>query len=114
MGRLRTVKKISKVLEEIFDFLRDCNKYIDDNEPWSLAKSEDKKKRLETVLYNLLEFIRISAILLKPFMPEATSKVIEFLNIADEDFTKVLYDKDRTYEISREIDVLFKRIEIKA
>ena len=62
---------ISDALEEIFNFLRECNKYIDDTTPWVLAK-EGKLERLQTVLYNLLESIRISAVLLTPFMPTTT------------------------------------------
>ena len=60
--------QVSKALEEIFEVLRLSNKYIDDTAPWILAKDETKKTRLQTVLYNLLEAIRITAILLKAFV----------------------------------------------
>ena len=51
-----------------------CNKYIDETMPWALAKDESKKARLATVLYNLLETIRICTVMLTPFMPESAEK----------------------------------------
>lgn len=71
---------ISEAIDAIFDVLRKCNKYIDDKTPWILAKDETKKDRLATVLYNLLESIRICAILLSPFMPTSVDKILYQLN----------------------------------
>jgi len=71
---------ISEALDEIFNLLRKCNKYIDDTTPWILAKDESTKGRLSTVLYNLLECIRISAVLIEPFMPTTSKKIFEQLN----------------------------------
>lgn len=71
---------ISEAIDAIFDVLRKCNKYIDDTTPWILAKDETKKDRLATVLYNLLESIRICAILLSPFMPTSVNKILYQLN----------------------------------
>ena len=71
---------ISEAIDAIFDVLRKCNKYIDDTTPWVLAKDETKKNRLATVLYNLLESIRICAILLSPFMPTSVDKILYQLN----------------------------------
>ena len=71
---------ISEAIDAIFDVLRKCNKYIDDTTPWILAKDETKKDRLATVLYNLLESIRICAILLSPFMPTSVDKILYQLN----------------------------------
>lgn len=76
MGELH----ISEAIDAIFDVLRKCNKYIDDTTPWVLAKDETKKDRLATVLYNLLESIRICAILLSPFMPTSVDKILYQLN----------------------------------
>ena len=78
--------KVGEAIQEIFEVLRKCNKYIDDTMPWSLAKEEDKKERLGTVLYNLLESIRICAILLKPFLPETGDKILEQLNTKVDSF----------------------------
>jgi len=71
---------ISEALDEIFNLLRKCNKYIDDTTPWILAKDENSKGRLSTVLYNLLECIRISAVLIEPFMPTTSKKIFNQLN----------------------------------
>lgn len=105
--------QISKVLETIFDTLRASNKYIDDTTPWVLAKVEDKKDRLETVLYNLLESIRITNILLKPFVPESTEKVIEQINSNNNDFIDTKYIDNNEYKVTNKPVPLFQRIEIK-
>ena len=75
--RLLDTYKVSDALSEIFDLAKRCNKYIDETMPWALAKDEEKKGRLGTVLYNLLEGIRFIAVLLKPFMPETSDKILE-------------------------------------
>ena len=67
---------LAEGLAEIFTMLRRCNKYIDETTPWLLAKEEDKKDRLETVLFNLLEGIRVGANLLNPFIPETSQKIL--------------------------------------
>lgn len=86
---LETSKKVSAKMEnlrvadaisEIFTLFKRCNKYIDETMPWVLAKEEDKKPRLETVLYNLIEGISIGASLLAPFMPETAEKIFAQLN----------------------------------
>ena len=67
--------RVADALEEIISLARRSNKYIDETEPWALAKDEEKKDRLETVLFNLLESIRFIATLLAPFMPETSDKI---------------------------------------
>ena len=67
-------------LDDIFDILRRSNKYIDETTPWILAKDENSKSRLETVIYNLLEAIRVSASLLDSFLPETSEKIFNQLN----------------------------------
>ena len=61
-------------LEEVFRLIQRANKYIDETAPWVLAKDESKKARLAAVMYNLLEALRVSLILLSPFMPESCDK----------------------------------------
>ena len=61
-------------LEEVFKLIQRANKYIDENAPWVLAKDESKKPRLATVLYNLLEALRVSLIMLSPFMPDSCAR----------------------------------------
>ena len=72
--------RVGDSLEAIMELYRRCNKYIDETEPWVLAKDESSKVRLNTVLYNLLEGIRIGTVLLEPFMPETAQKVFAQLN----------------------------------
>ncbi len=74
--------RVSDTLEAIFALAKRCNKYIDETMPWALAKDDEKKARLGTVLYNLLEGIRFTAVLLSPFMPETAQKIFEQLNTA--------------------------------
>ncbi|MDD6201418.1 MAG: methionine--tRNA ligase [Lachnospiraceae bacterium] len=69
--------RVADALTEIFSVFKRCNKYIDETEPWVLAKDEAKKARLSTVLYNLTESIIIGASLLEPFMPKTAEKIAE-------------------------------------
>ncbi|MBE6911296.1 MAG: methionine--tRNA ligase [Ruminococcaceae bacterium] len=68
--------RVADALEEIISLARRSNKYIDETEPWALAKDEEKRDRLETVLFNLLESIRFIGTLLAPFMPETADKIM--------------------------------------
>lgn len=103
--------QVSKVLEVIFDVLRASNKYIDDTAPWVLAKNEEEKDRLETVLYNLLESIRVTNILLRPFMPVSTEKVIKYLKTDKNDFTDATFIEDVSYKVIESPEPLFQRIQ---
>ena len=73
--------QFSLALNEVFRLLDRANKYIDETTPWILAKSEDTKQRLLTVMKNLCECIRLSAILLTPFMPDSCSKILDLLQV---------------------------------
>ena len=80
-GFARTTEKmetlhIAEATDEIMTVLRRLNKYIDETMPWALAKDETKKERLGTVLYNLIEGIRICAVMLYPFIPESAEKIM--------------------------------------
>jgi methionyl-tRNA synthetase len=81
--------KISDAIEEAFVLLRRSNKYIDETMPWVLGKDETKKDRLSTVLYNLLESIRISAILLKPFIPTTSKEILEMLGNPNDELDSI-------------------------
>lgn len=80
VDKLLSKYRISDALEAILSLARRSNKYIDETAPWVLAKDEDKKERLGTVLYNLLESIRFIAILVSPFMPETAEKIFKQIN----------------------------------
>ena len=94
-------------LDDIFDLLRRSNKYIDETTPWVLAKDENAKARLETVIYNLLEAIRVSASLLEPFLPETSEKIFNQLNNSKKDEE---YLEDNEYTLGTP-SPLFMRIE---
>lgn len=80
VDKLLSKYRVSDALEVILSLARRSNKYIDETAPWVLAKDEDKKERLGTVLYNLLESIRFIAILVSPFMPETAEKIFKQIN----------------------------------
>ena len=73
--------QFSLALNEVFRLLDRANKYIDETTPWVLAKSEETKARLLTVMKNLCECIRIAAILITPMMPESSAKILDMLNV---------------------------------
>ncbi len=77
VAKLLDTYKVSDAISKVIDLAKRCNKYIDETMPWALAKDEEKKERLGTVLYNLLEGIRFIAVLLKPFMPDTSDKILE-------------------------------------
>lgn len=73
--------RVADAISEIFALFKRCNKYIDETMPWVLAKDEDKKPRLETVLYHLVESISVGANLLEAFMPETSQSILTQLNV---------------------------------
>ncbi len=103
--------KVADALEEIFNAYRRCNKYIDETTPWLLAKEETKKDRLATVLYNLIESIRIETVLLQAFLPQTAEKIFSQINTTKTSFDTISafgqYDSERV----NEAEVLFQRIE---
>ena len=109
----RVEKRMSKLeiglaLDEIFDTLRASNKYIDDTMPWSLAKDETKKDRLETVLFHLLEGIRNCALFLSPFLPETADEILRQIGIDNKVFG---FDNTAIYQVNDPTPI-FMRIDI--
>lgn len=107
--------RVADAIDEIIALLRRSNKYIDETTPWVLGKDETKKERLATVLYNLLESIRIAAVLLKPYLPETSEKILNQLNTEKRD-----YDTIQTFgqlECGRNViakpEILFARLDEK-
>ena len=104
--------EISVALDSIFEVYRRCNKYIDETMPWILAKDESKKDRLATVLYNLIESIRIATVYLQAFLPNTAKKIFTQINT-----DKMDYDSASTFGLYcsgtkvNTPEVLFKRIE---
>ena len=75
-----TTYRVADAIDAILNLAKRSNKYIDETAPWALAKDENNKARLGTVLYNLLETIRYIAVLISPFMPETSEKIFAQLN----------------------------------
>ena len=80
--------KVAAAMDNIFEIFKRCNKYIDETTPWILAK-EDNKGRLQTVLYNLLESIRIGAVLLQAYLPQTSAKIFSQLNTTETSYETV-------------------------
>ena len=106
--------KVGEAIEEIFEALRRCNKYIDETTPWILAKDPSSQDRLKTVLYNLIESIRICTIYLQAFIPETAEKIFKQLNT-----TKTTFEDSKVFGlfesgiVLNEPEHLFDRIEVK-
>ena len=104
--------RVADALEEVIDLFRRCNKYIDETTPWVLAKEENKKERLATVIYNLVEGIRIGTVLLQAFLPETSEKIFYQINTDLKAFDSI--KKFGEYKSGTKVnnpEVLFQRIE---
>ena len=105
--------KVNEALEEIFEVLKRCNKYIDETTPWILAKDETKHDRLKTVLYNILEGIRVCAILLEPFINVTSEKILNELNTNERSIESISNFGNLECGITlNKPEILFNRIEI--
>ena len=107
--------RVADAITEIFILFKRCNKYIDETMPWALAKDEDKKDRLATVLYNLVEGICIGASLLESFMPETTGKILAQLNAPKREYEELetfgLYPSGN--KVTEKPEILFARLDVK-
>ncbi len=99
-------------LADIFARLNRLNKYIDETEPWKLAKLEDKS-RLNDVLYVILEGIRLCAIELEAFIPSTSKKIYEQLNVSDASFDNNTVGFVENYKVTEKPEILFARIDEK-
>ncbi len=96
------------VAENIINFAKHCNKYIDETAPWVLAKDETALPRLNTVMYNLLESIRILGVLFEPIMPDCSAKISEQLKVKEASFK---FGAVEEYNVG-EATPLFQRIDM--
>ena len=99
--------QVADAMTEIFNVLRLSNKYIDETTPWVLAKDEAQLDRLETVIYNLLESIRVCGSLLEAFMPETSIEILRQINSDDKSYS---YKENNNYELGQP-SALFQRID---
>ncbi|MFT4144558.1 MAG: methionine--tRNA ligase [Mobilitalea sp.] len=107
--------RVADALTEIFTLFKRCNKYIDETMPWVLAKEEEKKDRLATVLYHLTESICIGASLLESFMPETAAKILSQLSAKPRligEFESYGLYPDGT-KVTETPEILFARLDIK-
>lgn len=81
--------RVAEALDEVITLLKRSNKYIDETQPWVLAKDETGKARLATVLYNLLESIRIASVLLMPFIPDTAAEIQRQINATRNDWNSI-------------------------
>ncbi len=107
--------RVADALTEVFALFKRCNKYIDETEPWVLAKDPAKADRLSTVLYNLVESILIGASILEPFMPETAGKIAAQLNTSLRNFDQLgtfglLVDG---HKVTDRPEILFARLDMK-
>jgi methionyl-tRNA synthetase len=107
--------RVADAISEIFTLFKRCNKYIDETMPWVLAKEEETKARLETVLYNLVESICIGASLLESFMPETAAKIMAQLNTKTRTIEELgsygLYPQGN--KVTETPEILFARLDLK-
>ena len=106
--------RVADAITEIFTLFKRCNKYIDETMPWALAKEEDKKDRLETVLANLIESIKVGAGLLSSFMPETAEKI--FAQLGDGKVTdkpEILFARQDINEVMKRVEELHPHVEEK-
>lgn len=106
--------RVADAITEIFNLFKRCNKYIDETEPWVLAKDEAKKDRLATVLYNLTESIVMGASLLWPYLPDTADKIVKSLNTELRDYDRLnefgLYPSGN--KVTDKPEILFARLDI--
>ena len=103
--------KVADALDELWQLFRRANKYIDETTPWVLAKQEEKRARLERVLYNLLEAINIGANLLKPFMPSTSDKILAETGGKRRDFKDLdKFGLTAEYAVTNAPEQLFARL----
>ena len=107
--------RVADAMTEVFTLFKRLNKYIDETMPWALAKEEDKKDRLATVLYNLVEGITIGASLLEAFMPETTERILSQLNAEKRSLESMkefgLYPSGN--KVVDKPEILFARLDLK-
>ncbi len=114
VDKLLSEYRVSDTLDAIFTLAKRCNKYIDETTPWTLAKDESKKARLGTVLYNLLESIRFVAVLLSPFLPETSGKILAQMNTDIKDYDSLSsFGALKAGTVVGKAEPLFARIDAK-
>ncbi len=114
MAKKMNEYRAAEAIGEIWNLVRRSNKYIDETMPWALAKDEAQKQRLQTVLYHLIESIRIIGVLLGCFMPETSEKILAQIGAQETDFDSIqTFGKTKAGMYVGEAAVLFERLDEK-
>ena len=104
--------RIADSITDVFEVLRAANKYIDETTPWILAKDENHIDRLKTVLYNLIEAIRVSAVYLQAFIPDTSAKIFNLINTNETSYESTKsFGKYKSNTRLKDPKILFNRIE---
>ncbi len=108
--------RVGDAIDEIFTLLRRSNKYIDETQPWVLGKDETKQDRLATVLYHLLESIRIASVLLESFLPKSAKKILDELHTNQRSFDSLqtFGMLETGHQVTSKPEILFARIDVDA
>lgn len=106
--------ELQAAFDTVWNIIRRANKYIDEEMPWNLNKTEEGKKRLTNVMYHLMEAIRIVGILISPCLVESTPKIIHSIGIDDEslDIKNLSFGKKYNNVKVNKLDPLFKRLDM--
>ena len=105
--------RVADAISEIFTLFKRCNKYVDETEPWVLAKDEAKKDRLATVLYHLIEGIRMGAVLLQSFMPETSEKILSQIQAENCDLENLAFGQYVSgTKVVEKPEILFARLDL--
>ncbi len=112
--RMRELR-VADSIEDIMDLVSRCNKYIDENAPWALAKDPEKSSRLATVLYNLLEGIRFAAVLLSAYLPDASAKILDQIGTQQRDYDSLAEfgRLEQGTKVTEKPEILFRRLDEK-
>ena len=104
--------RVADAIQDILDLCSRCNKYIDETMPWALAKDPEKIGRLATVLYNLLESVRIVGVLLKPYLPDTSDKILRALRTeyTDRDTVDEFGFLESGLQVVEKPEILFARL----
>ena len=104
--------KVAEAMSNIVDFLRRANKYIDETQPWILAKEKADQKRLNDVLYNLLESVSLASVMLLPIIPDSAAAYLQSIGALSQDFNSIKdFGKQQSYTVVSETEILFARID---
>ncbi|MDD4000434.1 MAG: methionine--tRNA ligase [Bacilli bacterium] len=106
--------RLQNGLIAIWNLINRSNKYIDETSPWILAKTEEKKASLNSVLYHLFENLRLVALMIAPVMPQTAKTIFQELGLEKQDFTALKYGLTKESKVMEKVNPLFQRLDLEA